>query len=173
MQLCFVCVCGNRPDEQVYSPSNALLHEKHDIESGQYAFTTKDAGEYHACFERARQHKAGSDEEGEHHDENDHQQDASSIKVRLEWQTGVSTTDWESIASADNVKAMSRALESLESEVRRVHSSMQEIRRNEERMRDINEGTNSMVTWFALVSLGVCFSLTAWQVIHLKSFFGT
>ena len=162
------------PVLKVFNPGGSILHEQTQVENGQYAFTTKQSGDFSACFERAkpREHsehtKQTESGEGEHSDSGE----APLARVRLEWQTGVSTTDWESIASADNVKAMSRALEGLENETRRVHDNLQNLRQNEERMRNMNESTNSMVTWFALFSLGVCFSLSAWQVSHLKNFFG-
>lgn len=131
-------------------------------------------------MERAVAESKEEEEEEEEEDEGERAEHGSkkratksheTAKVKLEWQTGVSTSDWESIASSENVKAISNALESLESEVSQVHESMLELRKREEEMREMNESTNSKVAWLSFVSLAVCFSLTAWQLFHLKAFF--
>lgn len=38
------------------------------------------------------------------------------------------------------------------------------LRRREEEMRDINEGTNGRVAWMSVLSLGICVGMSVWQV---------
>ena len=59
----------------------------------------------------------------------------------------------------------------LEAEIKEVHEGLLYMRRREEEMRDINESTNAKVAWLSVVSLGVCVTMSVWQLYYLKNFF--
>jgi phosphatidylinositol glycan class A protein len=45
------------------------------------------------------------------------------------------------------------------------------LRRREAEMRDLNEATNTRVTWLSIMTLIVCVGLCVWQVVFLNQFF--
>ena len=86
-----------RPRLQVTDPGHSVLHSSKAQPKGQFAFTSKIAGEYKACFTTA-----------------DHTT-ALSTKISLDWRTGVAATDWDTIAKKEH-------LDQLSVEMRKVRS---------------------------------------------------
>jgi hypothetical protein len=69
-------------------------------------------------------------------------------------------------------------LKPVESELRRIEASVNEIvqemeylRMREQKLRDTNESTNERVKWFALGTMGMLVGLGAWQVVYLRAYF--
>ena len=71
---------------QVTSPYGQQLHWQDDVESGQFGFTTKESGQYMACFWIP--HAAPG---------------VQALAVNLEWKTGVAAKDWSSIAKKEQL----------------------------------------------------------------------
>jgi len=56
----------------------------------------------------------------------------------LKWREGVEATSFETLAKKDNLDSVHTELLRLEDSVHTIHLELQNIRRKEERMRDIN-----------------------------------
>eukprot|EP00892_Ulva_mutabilis_P007025 jgi/Ulvmu1/4695/UM002_0426.1 len=137
----------------VTDPSGATVVNQRSTASSQFAFTSKLAGDYQACF--TVQDVATAEQ----------------TKIRLDWNTGVSATDWEEVAKKENLDVMATELRKLEQMVKEIHSEMLFLKKTEEEMRNLNEATNERVAWFSISSLLVCAVLGAWQLWHLRQFF--
>lgn len=61
-------------------------------------------------------------------------------------------------------------LRKLEDRVDAIHKEMMYQREREETHRDTNESTNSRVVWFSLMTIGVVFTVSVFQAVHLYSF---
>jgi len=105
---------------QVTDPHGATLHHKEQQTAGTFAFTSKLAGDYKACFTARDIHTA------------------QNTRVRLDWKVGVAAKDWSAIAKKENLDAMATELRKLEDAVRDIHSQMLHLRQREEDMRNLN-----------------------------------
>ena len=74
------------------SPYGNNLHHLENVTQGQFAFTTTEGGNYLACF-----WMDGKAAEG------------SSVSVSLDWKTGISARDWESVARKEKLEVKSLA----------------------------------------------------------------
>ena len=73
---------------QVTSPYGNNLHHNENVTHGQFAFTTTESGNYLACFWVGGQH-----------------QDGASTSLNLEWKTGISAKNWETVARKEKIEA--------------------------------------------------------------------
>eukprot|EP00475_Leptophrys_vorax_P023680 TRINITY_DN3245_c0_g3_i1.p1 TRINITY_DN3245_c0_g3~~TRINITY_DN3245_c0_g3_i1.p1 ORF type:complete len:214 (-),score=23.80 TRINITY_DN3245_c0_g3_i1:251-892(-) len=139
---------------KVTSPYGHQLHWQDAVEEGHFAFTSKEAGQYLACFWMPHATP------GVH-----------SIEIDLEWKIGVAAVDWQSIAKKDKLDGMGLELRKLDEGVRAIRDEMSYFRVREAEVRDLNENTNSQVAFLSILSLFVCVGLAALQLWHLVSFF--
>jgi p24 family protein delta-1 len=65
-------------------------------------------------------------------------QSAQHARLRVEWKTGAEAHDWESVAKKDNLNSIQTEMKKLTLTVHDIHLELQQIRRKEEQMRDIN-----------------------------------
>lgn len=138
---------------RVTSPYGNSLHYADKVESGQFALTTTESGDYMACFWiLPTQHPI-------------------TASVELEWKTGVFAKDWAKIAKRDKIDGMELELRKLEEYVTSIYDEMLYLREREGEMQDLNASTNSKMAWFGFMSFLICLSVAAWQLWHLKSFF--
>lgn len=72
---------------QVTSPYGNNLYNKENSTNGQFAFTTKEAGNYLACFWVDGHNPGGGD-----------------VSVNLDWRTGIAAKDWESVARKEKIE---------------------------------------------------------------------
>eukprot|EP00475_Leptophrys_vorax_P023678 TRINITY_DN3245_c0_g2_i2.p1 TRINITY_DN3245_c0_g2~~TRINITY_DN3245_c0_g2_i2.p1 ORF type:complete len:220 (-),score=25.73 TRINITY_DN3245_c0_g2_i2:119-778(-) len=140
---------------KVTSPNGNQLHFHDDVDEGHFGFTTKETGQYMACFWLPV----------------DHPTDVHSVQVELEWKIGVAAKDWSKIAKKDKLDGIGLELRKLDEAVKSIREEMTFFRKRESEMRDLNEVTNSRVAWLSVVSLLVCVGLAALQLWHLKSYF--
>ena len=70
---------------QVTSPYGNQLHYQENVQSGQFAFTTSESGNFMACFWLLNAPHTAS------------------LNVALDWKTGVAAKDWASIAKKDKL----------------------------------------------------------------------
>jgi len=138
---------------KVTSPHGNQLHYQENVQSGQFAFTSKESGNYMACFWLRNTSPNVN------------------VNLALDWKTGVSAKDWASIAKKDKLEGLELELRKLEDAVESVHHELLYLRDREAEMRDLNELTNSRVAWFGIMSLLVCLAVAGWQLWHLKTFF--
>ncbi|KAG2441105.1 hypothetical protein HXX76_003957 [Chlamydomonas incerta] len=138
---------------KVEDPHGIVLHESAGNVNGQFAFTSKQAGEYKACF-------SVSDI-----------QTAYQTKLKVDWRTGVAATDWNAIAKKEHLDALTVELRKLEDNIREVYSEMLMLQQREQEMRNISEETNTRVAWYSIASLGMCVASAAVQLWYLRRFF--
>lgn len=128
-------------------------HHADHVESGQFAFTAAEQGDYMACFWAA-----------EH-------QPPVTVTVDFDWKTGVAAKDWGEVAKKGSIDVMELELKKLMDTVNSIHEEMFYLRDREEEMQALNRTTNSRMFWLSLLSLLVCLSVAGLQVWHLKTFF--
>ena len=69
------------------SPYGNNLHHLENVTHGQFAFTTKEGGNYLACFWVDGHHQGGGD-----------------VSVNLEWRIGIAAKDWDSVARKEKIE---------------------------------------------------------------------
>ncbi|PKU75671.1 transmembrane emp24 domain-containing protein p24delta3-like [Dendrobium catenatum] len=138
---------------KVTSPYGNSLHQKEKITSGQFAFTTSEAGNYLACFWIDSSNKGVA------------------ANVILDWKIGIAAKDWDSVAKKEKIEGVELELKKLEAQVQAIHQNLLYLKSREADMREVSETTNARVAWFSIMSLGVCIVVSVLQLWHLKSFF--
>lgn len=128
-------------------------HYADHVESGQFAFTAAEAGDYMACFWTP-----------------DHQP-PTTVTVEFDWRTGVASKDWGSVAKKGQVDLMELELKKLQDTINSIHEEMFYLRDREEEMQELNRATNSKMAWLSCLSLFVCLSVAGLQLWHLKTFY--
>jgi hypothetical protein len=144
---------SHRISLRVTSPYGNSMHYAENVQSGHFAFTAAEAGDYLACF-WAPDHKP-----------------AVAIGFEFDWRSGVSTKDWPSVAKKGKVDMMELELKKLEETIKNIHEEMFYLREREEEMQNLNRRTNSSMAWLGFLSLGICLSVAGLQLWHLKTFF--
>ncbi|XP_052194848.1 transmembrane emp24 domain-containing protein p24delta3-like [Diospyros lotus] len=148
----------NRPSPtisvKVTSPYGNNLHHQENVTHGQFAFTTKEAGNYLACF------WVGGHREG-----------SGDVSVNLDWKTGIAAKDWESVARKEKIEGVALELRKLEGAVEAIHENLMYLKEKEADMRIVSERTNTRVAWFSIMSLGICIVVSVLQLWYLKRFF--
>ncbi|KAK9116654.1 hypothetical protein Sjap_015601 [Stephania japonica] len=138
---------------RVTSAYGNSYHNGDHVESGQFAFTAAEAGDYVTCF-YAPDHKP-----------------PVTLTIEFEWKTGVAAKDWSNVAKKGNIDAMEIELKKLEDTIRSIHDEMFYLRSREEEMQELNRSTNSRMAWLGFLSLLICLSVAGLQLWHLKTFF--
>ncbi|KAL8117162.1 hypothetical protein AgCh_015172 [Apium graveolens] len=138
---------------RVTSPHGNNYHYSDHVDSGTYAFTAAETGDYMACF-WAPDHKP-----------------AVTLSVDFDWKSGVAAKDWSKVAKKGQIDVMELELKKLYDTVISVHDEMFYLREREEEMQALNRSTNSNMATFSILSLLVCLSVAGLQLWHLKTFF--
>jgi hypothetical protein len=123
------------------------------VQSGQFAFSAAEAGDYMTCFWAV-----------------DNKPEVT-LTIDLEWKTGVAAKDWSNVAKKGQVDVMEIEIKKLQDTVSAIHDEMFFLREREEEMQELNRTTDSRMFWLSLLSLFVCLSVAGLQLWHLKSFF--
>ncbi|KAG0482630.1 hypothetical protein HPP92_010714 [Vanilla planifolia] len=137
----------------VTSPYGNTLHRMEKVASGQFAFTTSEAGNYLACFQI---------------DDGDKAVGAS---VDLDWKIGIAAKDWDAVATKEKIEGVELELRKLEAQVQAIHQNLLYLKTREADMRQVSEKTNTRVAWFSIMSLGICVVGSILQLWHLKRYF--
>ncbi|KAK1649843.1 hypothetical protein QYE76_067648 [Lolium multiflorum] len=138
---------------RVTSPYGSSLHYSENVQSGNFAFTSSEAGDYLACF-WAPDHRP-----------------PTTIAFEFDWRSGVSAKDWSSVAKKGQVDIMELELKKLEDTIKSIHEEMFYLREREGEMQVLNGRTNTWMAWLSFLSLGICLSVAGLQLWHLKNFF--
>ncbi|KAL9666461.1 hypothetical protein QQ045_000794 [Rhodiola kirilowii] len=138
---------------RVTSAYGNSYHTAENVESGQFAFTAPENGDYMACFWAP-----------------DHKPEVT-LSVDFEWKSGMEAKDWTNVAKKGSVDAMELELKRLFDAVTSIHEEMFYLRDREEEMHELNKSTNSQMAMFSFLSLLVCLSVAGLQFWHLKTFF--
>ncbi|GJN31617.1 hypothetical protein PR202_gn00094 [Eleusine coracana subsp. coracana] len=97
---------SHRISLRVTSPHGNSLHYSENVQSGNFAFTASEAGDYLACF-WAPDHRP-----------------AASIAFEFDWRSGVSAKDWGTIAKKGQVDMMELELKKLEDTISSIHEEI-------------------------------------------------
>ncbi|EEC80214.1 hypothetical protein OsI_22114 [Oryza sativa Indica Group] len=138
---------------KVTSPYGNTVHHNENATTGQFAFTTSEAGNYLACF------WLDSPEKG------------SGVSLNLDWKIGIAAKDWDTVAKKEKIEGVELELRKLEAAVESIHHNLLYLKAREAEMRTVSEKTNSRVAWFSILSLGVCIVVSVLQLWHLQGFF--
>lgn len=138
---------------RVTSSYGNSYHYADHVESGQFAFTAAEEGDYMACF-WAADHKP-----------------LVTLTVDFDWKSGVAAKDWTNVAKKGSIDVMELELKKLHDTVVSIQEEMYFLREREEQMQELNRSTNSRMGWFSFLSLVLCLSVAGLQVFHLKTFF--
>lgn len=144
---------SHRVTVRVTSSHGNSYHQAEHVESGQFAYTAAEAGDYMACFWAA-----------------DHKPPVT-LTVDFDWRSGVAAKDWTNVAKKGSVDAMELELKNLFDTVASIQEEMLYLRDREDEMQALNRDTNSRMGWLSILSLLVCVSVAGLQLWHLKSFF--
>lgn len=139
---------------KVTSPHGNTYHFGDRVDSGNFAFTAAEAGDYSACFWVPDDKVA-----------------PSSLTVEFEWRSGVAAKDWSKVAKKGQIEVMEFELKKLYETVLSIHDEMFYLREREEEMQDLNKATNSKMFTFSFLSIVICLSVAGLQLWHLKTFF--
>uniref|UniRef100_A0A6M2ELJ3 GOLD domain-containing protein n=1 Tax=Populus davidiana TaxID=266767 RepID=A0A6M2ELJ3_9ROSI len=138
---------------RVTSPYGNNYHHGDQVDSGNFAFTAAEAGDYTTCF-TAPDYKP-----------------ETTVAIEFEWKTGVAAKDWSKIAKKEQVEVMEIELKKLLDTVTSINEEMFHLRVREEEMQQLNQSTNSKMAGLSFLSLVVCLSVAGLQLWHLKSHF--
>ncbi|XWS34136.1 hypothetical protein CRYUN_Cryun21dG0014300 [Craigia yunnanensis] len=138
---------------RVTSSHGNSFHSAEKVETGQFAFTAEEEGDYMACFWAP-----------------DHSPQIT-LTVDFDWRTGVHAKDWSNVAKKGQVDAMELELKKLYDTVTSIHEEMFYLREREEEMQELNQATTSKMFWLSFLSLFLCLSVAGLQFWHLKTFF--
>ncbi|KAG0471745.1 hypothetical protein HPP92_016291 [Vanilla planifolia] len=109
---------------RVSSPYGNNMHYADRVESGNFAFTSSEAGDYMACF-WALDHRP-----------------SVTITLEFDWRTGVAAKDWTNVAKKGQIGAMELELKKLVDTVKSIHDETFYLREREEEMQEMNRATN-------------------------------
>ncbi|XP_058754232.1 transmembrane emp24 domain-containing protein p24delta3-like [Vicia villosa] len=137
---------------KVTSPYGNNLHNNENVTQGQFAFTTTESGNYVACFWMSTKSLAGS-------------------SISLDWKTGISAKDWDSVAKQEKIEGVELELSKLDGAVKAIHQNLIYLKNRESEMREVSEATNGRVAWLSIMSLGVCVSVSVLQLWYLRRYF--
>ncbi|KAJ8774988.1 hypothetical protein K2173_019992 [Erythroxylum novogranatense] len=138
---------------KVNSPFGSVYHVGQDVDSGNFAFTAAEGGDYTTCFD-AKVHKP-----------------EVTVSIDFEWKTGVAAKDWSKVAKKGQIELMELELKKLHDTVIAIHEEMFFLREREEEMQNLNRSTNSRMASLSFLSLLVCLSVAGLQLWHLKTYF--
>ncbi|KAK6928162.1 GOLD domain [Dillenia turbinata] len=144
---------SHRINVRVNSPHGNNYHYGDHVESGNFAFTAAEAGNYMACF-WVPDHKP-----------------AVTVTVDFDWKSGVAAKDWSKVAKKGQIEILEIELRKLYDTVTSIHDEMFYLREREEEMQQLNIATNSKMAVFTFLSLLMCVSVAGLQLWHLKAFF--
>lgn len=131
---------------RVTSPYGNNYHHGDQVDSGNFAFTAAEAGDYTTCF-TAPDHKP-----------------ETTVAIEFEWKTGVAAKDWSKIAKKEQVEVMEIELKKLLDTVTSINEEMFHLRVREEEMQQLNQSTNSKMAGLSFLSLVVCLSVAGLQL---------
>ncbi|KAJ1421423.1 GOLD domain [Sesbania bispinosa] len=139
---------------RVRSPIGNNYHFGDHVDSGNFAFTAPESGDYIACFSVLPD-----------------QNPTLTVTVDFDWRTGVAAKDWSKVAKRGQIEVMEFELKKLYDIVTSIHDEMFYLRGREEEMQDLNRATNTKMFTFTALSILICLSVAGLQLWHLKTFF--
>ncbi|KAF5735555.1 transmembrane emp24 domain-containing protein p24delta9 [Tripterygium wilfordii] len=143
----------HRLTTRVTSPYGNNHHHGNLVETGNFAFTAAEAGDYTACF-WAPDHKP-----------------PATVTIDFDWRYGLHAKDWSNVAKKGQIEGMELELKKLYDTVLSIHDEMFYLREREVEMQELNRSTNTKMAGLSFLSLMICLSVAGLQLWHLKTFF--
>ncbi|XVF60581.1 hypothetical protein PTKIN_Ptkin08bG0059500 [Pterospermum kingtungense] len=138
---------------RVTSADGNNYHLGDNVNSGTFAFSAVEGGDYTTCFSAIDQ------------------KPPVTITIDFDWKTGVAAKDWSKVAKKGHIETTELELKKLYDSVKSIHEEMFYLREREEEMQELNRETNSKMATLSFFSLVVCLSVAGLQIWHLKTFF--
>ncbi|XP_073134448.1 transmembrane emp24 domain-containing protein p24delta5-like [Henckelia pumila] len=139
---------------KVTSPYGNNLYHQEKASYGQFSFTTTETGSYTACFTDVGEHHGGK-----------------TVTVGIDWKTGISAKDWDSVAKKEKIEGLELELKKLEGIVQSIRDTMNYMMSREMDTRAVSETANGRVAWFSIMSLGICIVTSVSQSLYLRRYF--
>ncbi|KAJ3697022.1 hypothetical protein LUZ61_000727 [Rhynchospora tenuis] len=136
------------------------LHYAEEVESGNFAFTAMQQGDFLACFWLSKPYH----------------NPPIRVTIDFEWKSGVSSRDWKFVAKERHIIAMEKELMNMGDMVKSIHEEMVYLRERqdhsvEQEMQDLNRKINTRMARLSFLSLTIIASVVVLQLWYLKTFF--
>ncbi|GJQ11514.1 hypothetical protein GpartN1_g3305.t1 [Galdieria partita] len=170
-------------DLTVIGPDRRDYFSKLGIESGRFTFKTpkhpilkpEDAkyamdehfppAVYHFCF------SARSIPENIETNSNQQPHVVTRRRVSLKVDVLPTERDYARLAKEEHLNSLEVALRRIEDEIRQFSSELDILSSREQTMRNINEITNSRVTWLGIFNVVVMIAAGVYEMYHMKNYF--
>ncbi|KAK9741100.1 hypothetical protein RND81_03G081500 [Saponaria officinalis] len=144
---------SHRITARVTSPRGYNYHYGDVVETGTFAFTAPDTGDYMTCF-WAPYHNP-----------------PLKFPIDFDWKTGVDAKDWYNVARKGQLDLLDIELRKLYNTVRSIHDEMYYLREREEEMQQLNKSTKSNMAILSFFLIIIVSSVALMQLWHLKEYF--
>ncbi|KAJ0754387.1 putative transmembrane emp24 domain-containing protein [Helianthus annuus] len=144
---------SHRINLRITSPHGSNCHYADKRESGTFAFTAYEDGDYMACFWVAKHNPSAT------------------LTIEFDWRSGLAAKDWSKVAKRGQLEMMEVDLKKLSDTIAIIHDEMYYLREREESMQILIRSTNAKMATFSFFSLLVCLVVVSIQLWHLKTFF--
>ncbi|XP_076005295.1 transmembrane emp24 domain-containing protein 11 [Genypterus blacodes] len=142
---------------QVRDPNHEILMSKRYGKFGKFTFTSHASGQHFLCFQTNSTKFSVFAEER--------------LKLHLDVQMGEHTIDHNTGNTKDNLQTLEYSLRHLIDQMVYITRQQDYQREKEETFRQISEGANDKVLWWAVVQTSVLLFVGFWQMKRLKDFF--
>ena len=135
---------------KVTGPGDVIVFKQDHITDGKFTFTAQQRGLYKTCFNNRAMMKH---------------------EIEFIFKVGAEAKDLQDVVQLNELKPIEAEMLRLRLSMKEIRSDLMYMKRNEAKMRDLNESTNSGVAKFSIFSVIVCLTLGVWQVFHLRNYF--
>ncbi|KAI1402316.1 emp24/gp25L/p24 family/GOLD-domain-containing protein [Hypoxylon fuscum] len=94
-----------------------------------------------------------------------------SRSVELDIDIGADAKDWSAIQATEKLKPVETELRRVEESIQEIVREMDYLRAREQKLRDTNESTNTRVKWFGIGTTMLLIALWGWQIMYLRAYF--
>ncbi|XP_074283076.1 transmembrane emp24 domain-containing protein p24delta9-like [Silene latifolia] len=138
---------------RVTSPLGHNYHYKVAADTGTFAFTTANTGDYLTCFWAP------------------YYNPPFKVSIEFEWKVGIDAKNWHNVARKGQVDLLDIELRRLYDKVKSIHDEMFYLREREAEMQKLNRSTKSNMAIFSLFSILIVVFVAALQLCYLKEYF--
>ena len=92
-------------------------------------------------------------------------------RVDFEVQTDLAVKDYSDVVQKEHLRPLGLLFRRAEDKLADISREMEKSRDREAQLRDTNESTSNRIQWFSILSITVLLTISAWQMVYLRSFF--